>query len=53
LLIGLGAVALGIIALTVTSANALLLSTIGILAVGVVEFSKGTALAAKMAKIMG
>ena len=52
LLVGFAAITLGIIALTGGVGNTLLLSTIAILSVGVVEFSKSSALSAKLVSIL-
>ena len=52
ILVGLGAIALGIIALTTGIANTFLFSSIAILSIGGVEFSKGSALSAKMMRML-
>ena len=52
LLVGLGAVTLGIITLSVGSGASLILSTIAILAIGGIEFSKGSAISAKMMRLV-
>jgi hypothetical protein len=53
LLVGLGSIALGIIALAVAGSNKLLLSTIAILSVAAMEFSRGTASAPKCGGFRG
>lgn len=51
LLVGLGSIALGIIALTVTGSDKMLLSTIAILAVAAIEFTRGSAITTKMRRM--
>jgi hypothetical protein len=52
LLTGLAAITLGIVALAGLPQHAFILSTIAILAVGVAEFSKGSALSTKMVNLL-